>query len=252
MGQLSSKADNYRHPGANCEISPTAFKQQYVTKAFKNLSLVHEKKEADLDRQMHSKYQISNDYQIYRPLYKKFFNENAHHYMEAIKDPLNPKYRQLLIQSDLEFGKLVKDYAEKEKKHHEKLAAKENHHVQNQLGEYIKGGISNFGFRKRIPKVEKIYSQQLEDLDNYTSENMIQNLQQFDNGDEQKLGAHKKEVKRGKSLCSLKEIYVAKPMAQPQKGKRAPGQNKSTSDQEVFERKILDQKKSGFFIIRRN
>lgn len=78
--------------------------------------------------------------------------------------------------------------------------SKERNQIRNKLGEYINGGISNFGFRKRIPNIEKIYGEQLEDLDNFTSEKMIANLSKFDRGDEQKLSEPVKKNNRNKSL----------------------------------------------------
>lgn len=184
IGQINQNIENACHSSSVQSLDPNEFKASFVQKAFKNVSLIHEKKERNETEGTVSRSDLKNEFQILKPLYRRFFSENAEHYLQSIKDPLNPKYRQLLVQSDFEFNKLVQDYANKEKKYQEKLKNKEQRNIQNQLGDYIRGGISNFGFRKRIPNKEKIFSTELEDLDNYNSQHMIANLRKFDRGEE--------------------------------------------------------------------
>ncbi|KRX04118.1 hypothetical protein PPERSA_08333 [Pseudocohnilembus persalinus] len=191
----NQKQEDSKKSNTNPNQTLLEYKQNFKSKNFQNLALVHEKREKNEVPINEIKNGVGDNYNILRALYKKFFEENSEAFLESVKDPYHKYFRELIKHSDLEYDQFLNNYLNKKDIEDEKENAQKRNQTISKLKQYINQGVNNYGFRKYVPYREKIFTDQLGNLDSYTAKHMIESLVKFDLGQEQSLPQQKRKIK---------------------------------------------------------
>ncbi|KAL4460377.1 hypothetical protein ABPG74_000128 [Tetrahymena malaccensis] len=169
----------------NNKLHPKGFQ---INKSLRNLSIITQKQEISNQSKglQFIKNGMKDEFSAHKPLYQRYFSENANNFIKTIQDPFDPKLRSKILKSDNEYSKFVQSYFNKPKLYRQKQnqlkkngSLSTNSSTQNL---FTFEGRDFLTLNKQQSDIEKNYISQISDLDNFQENHMIDTLNKLQYG----------------------------------------------------------------------
>ncbi|EAR99113.2 hypothetical protein TTHERM_00388540 (macronuclear) [Tetrahymena thermophila SB210] len=169
----------------NNKLQPKGFQ---INKSLRNLSIITQKQEISNQNKglQFIKNGMKDEFSAHKPLYQRYFSENANNFIKTIQDPFDPKLRSKILKSDNEYSKFVQSYFNKPKLYRQKQnQLKKNGSLSTNTSTqnlFTFEGRDFLTLNKQQSDIEKNYISQISDLDNFQENHMIDTLNKFQYG----------------------------------------------------------------------